>query len=191
MTNISVLKISSRICSSSFSTRHHTFQSQFLLLMTLVILLVGLCPSVTSSPTPSATNEQNNKNNYDSNGYLLASNDDPSSSSTVPVHQKAISSSSPSSPYWYIQPRLHANQFLLSHFNENENLLPKWYKKPSFHDQINIDDDTDDYMPSTMFSHKRSTINGNQFAFSTMKKRKQLNKPPMEVMNEIVNSIYL
>ena len=178
MTNLSVLKICSS--SSSFSTRHHTFQSQFLLLMTLVILLVGFCPSVTSSPTPVSTNEHN----YESSGYVVASNDD-SSASRAPVEQQRAS------PFWSIQPRLHANQFLLSDVNENENRLPTWYSKVSHHDQINVDDDTDDYMPSTIYSRKRST-NGNQYAaFSTVKKRKQLNKPPMEVMNEIVNSIYL
>ena len=95
-----------------------------------------------------------------------------------------------SSPFWYAQPRTHANQFLMSHVNDNDIIVPKWFTRYNNDDQTNDSDDIDDYVPSAMFFNSKRSTSGNG-AFSNIKKRKQLTKPPMEVMNEIVNSIYL
>ena len=175
----------SSIVSSSVTIRRHSFLSQFLICMTLVILLVGFCPIVSSSPTP--TNDYKNKINYVSNGLTFDPNDEQATSTDdasllVPTVQHPFTGSS---PYWYVQPRSRANQFLVSHINENPIIVPNWYQKDHH-------DDSDDYAPSAIFFNKRSTIGGHtNGGYSSLKKRKQVTKPPMEVMNEIVNSIYL
>jgi hypothetical protein len=196
MVNISSLKTSPKIFSSSVAIRRHSFLSQFLICMTLVILLIGFCPIVSSSPT--STNNHKNKINYESNGFTFDANDDQATSADdasllSPTVQHSLSGSS---PLWYIQPRTRANQFLFSHTNENPIIVPKWYGKYHHDDQTNDmnnnnDDDTDDYVPSAMFFNKRSTTGNYNGGYSNLKKRKQITKPPMEVMNEIVNSIYL
>jgi hypothetical protein len=94
----------------------------------------------------------------------------------------SLSSSVHEQPIWYAQPRTHANQFLA--LNDNDIILPKWYSR------LNSDDDTDDDTPSSILVNKRAAY-FNPSGHSAIKKRKQLTKPPMEVMNEIVNSIYL
>ncbi len=186
MVNISSLKTSPKtsfMMSSSVSTRQHSFLSQFMISMTIVILLVGFCPYVSSSPTPTSSSsvDHNNKINYQSNGFIFDPNDYQGTSAgdasllSSPTVQHSLSGSS---PLWYIQSRTRANQFLLPH--DNEMIVPKYH---------NDDDDLDDYIPSTILFNKRSPSNKGKF--SNLKKRKQLSKPPMEVMNEIVNSIYL
>jgi hypothetical protein len=188
MVKISSLKASSKtlfIMSSSVSTRSHSFSSQFMMSMIIVILLIGFFPYVSSSPTPSSI-DHDNKMNYESNGFMLGPSDykkistDDVSSLLSPTVQHSLSDSL---PYWYSEPRARANQFLLSHNDDNEIIIPKWFAR--FYN----DDDVDDYVPSTMLFDKRSTSNNG--GYSNLKKRKQLTKPPMEVMNEIVNSIYL
>jgi hypothetical protein len=186
MVNILSLKASPKILSSSISTRQHSFLSQLMMCMTVVILLVGFCSSVSSSPTPSSTGHHN-KINYGSNGFMFDPNDYHATSRgdaslLSPTVRHSLSGLS---PYWYIQPRARANQFLLSNLNDNEIIVPKWLPN-----DINNDDDLGDYIPSSMLSNKRSAM-GNSGGYSNLKKRKQLSKPPMEVMNEIVNSIYL
>ncbi|CAF1517324.1 unnamed protein product, partial [Adineta steineri] len=54
----------------SISTRQHSFLSPFVMSMAIVILLVSVCPYVTSSPT---SVDQNNENKYESNGLMLDS----------------------------------------------------------------------------------------------------------------------
>ena len=164
--------------------RQHSFLSQYPMCITLVILLLGLCPIVSCSPTPfSSSTDHKNKINYDSNGFPFHPTSADDISLLSPTVQHSLSKSS---PLWYVQPRTGANQFLLSHLNENEILAPKWFRN-SHHD----DDDSDAYASSAIFLNRRSTAGHNNGGFSHIKKRKQLNKPPMEVMNEIVNSIYL
>jgi hypothetical protein len=189
MANISSLETSSKIISSSIIIRRHSFLSQFLICMTLVILLVGFCPIVSSSPTPTTTNNHENKINYDeSNGLTFDPHNDQTTLADVAslLPPTVQHSRSGSSPVWYVQPRTRANQFLVSHINENPIIVPKWYQK-YHHD----DDDSDDYASSAIFSNKRSTPGNHNGRVSNIKKRKQITKPPMEVMNEIVNSIYL
>jgi hypothetical protein len=187
--------------SSSVSTRQHSFPSQFLMSITIVVLLVAFSSSVSSSPTPSSpktANEQNNKINYESNGFMF----DPSDFQATSAGDSSVLSPTVqqppygSSPFWYVEPRTNANQFLMSHINDNDVIIPKWFTKLNNYNHItdnnknNDDDDLDDYAPSVMLFNKRSTY-GNNGGYSNVKKRKQLTKPPMEVMNEIVNSIYL
>ncbi len=183
MVNISSLKASPKTFSSSVSTRQHSFLSQFMICMIIVILLIGFCPSASSSPTPSSM-DQNNKINYEPNGLIFDPNDYQGTSGDdasllSPTVQQSLSGSA---PFWYVQPRTRANQFLFSH--EKPIIVPKWLTNDD------NDDDLDDYVPSTMLFNKRATM-GNNGGFSQLKKRKQLAKAPMEVMNEIVNSIYL
>lgn len=167
--------------------------------MILVILLVGFCPIVFSSPAPpssSSASDANDKINYQSNGFPFTPSDSQAlaaddASSSAPTVQDSLLRSS---PIWYVQPRARANDFLLSHADDNEIVVPTWYRKSHDDDQPsddNNDDDSDDYVPSAMFFNKRSIKNNHHGGFSNIKKRKPLTKPPMEVMNEIVNSIYL
>ncbi|UJR30160.1 hypothetical protein I4U23_017700 [Adineta vaga] len=174
------------VMSSSVSTRGHTFLSQFILSMTLVILLVGFCPYVSSSPTPSSI-EQNKNVNYQSNGFLFDPNDSEQTAEDAALLSSSVQEVlTASSPSWYVQPRANANQFLISNLNDNQIIVPKHFTRFNHNVQINDDDDDDDYIQT----NKRSTV-GNKGTFSKLNKRKQLTKPPMEVMNEIVNSIYL
>jgi hypothetical protein len=103
------------------------------------------------------------------------------------VHEQHLSA--PLSSLWFGQPRAHANQFLLSHVNDNEVIVPKWFTRFNNNDDDD-DSDVDYYVPSDKFVNKRSSFYSGG-GYQTLKKRKQLGKPPMEVMNEIVNSIYL
>lgn len=149
--------------SSQSSNLHgHFFFSSLSNCLLIVILLIGFSPIVFSSPTrPSSSSSYR---------YSYESNDDPSST----VQDSDL-------PYWYIQPRTRANDFLFSNVDDNEmNLV----KSDDF-------DDDDDQIPLTILSNKRSIVFNHHGGFTTLKKRKQLNKAPMEVMNEIVNSIYL
>lgn len=196
MSKISLSKSSSRThpkMSSSVSNRQHSFPSQFVMSMVIVICLVGFCPYVSSS-SPSV--DQNNKVNYDSNGFMLDPTDyhgAPTGESSLSPAVRRLFSRSPS--VRYIQPRTRANQFLLSHIDDDEIVVPKWFIRYN-NDQINNiyndddDDDLFDYVPSSMLFRKRSKVHNNG-GFSQINKRKQGTKPPMEVMNEIVNSIYL
>jgi hypothetical protein len=165
--------------------------SQFVMTITVVVLLVAFLPCVSSSPTSSSESIQHNNNNNkiihdpnpfmsDSNEYQMGSQGDSSAS----AHEQPLSASS---SFWYAQPRSHANQFLMSHVNDNEVMVPKWFTR---FNNNNGDMDIDDYIPSDMQVNKRSSYNNNG-GYQVLKKRKQLTKPPMEVMNEIVNSIYL
>ena len=118
-------------------------------------------------------------------------------SSLIPsaVHQTL----SASSPLWYVQPRAHASQFLVSNGNQNEITVPTWFTRLNGYgqatdrfskDDADDADDDDDDLPSSVDFHRRSS-SGQNGAYVNLKKRKQMTKPPMEVMNEIVNSIYL
>lgn len=100
----------------------------------------------------------------------IARRQDESSAAVVPPLPTAVNPHSPS--FWFGQPKSDAEQFLLSDQNDNQVIVPKWFTRSS-----NDDEDEQD-----LFVRKR---------YVTMKKRKHLSKPPMEVMNEIVNSIYL
>lgn len=187
MTNISSTNVSTRTCSMASppaSSREHTFLSQFVMIMAIFILLIGFCPYVSSSPTPSSI-IPNNKINYKSNGFVVDPTDYQAKGDSSPVQD----SLSGSSPYWYVQPRTHANQFLMSYVNDHEVIVPKWFTRFHNDDQTN-DDDLSDYVSPRLLSNKRSSSNNNG-GFLNIKQRKQLAKPPMEVMNEIVNSIYL
>lgn len=150
----------------SSTVRQHFFLSSFFNCLILVILLVGFSPIVFSSPTSS----------FSSNPYFYDSLDEPSTS----IDDSSSSTVQDSPPYWYIQPRTHANDFLLSTMDENDMNVGK-----SDHD------DSDDQAPFMMFFNKRSAVFNHHGGFTGLKKRKPLNKAPMEVMNEIVNSIYL
>ncbi|UJR16333.1 hypothetical protein I4U23_003239 [Adineta vaga] len=169
-----------------FSIGSHSFFSQFLMISTIFVLFVAFLPYVSSSPTPSLNPLESVKN--------MDRNSEPSmydslASAPLPsTYDQKNSAPSSSSSVWFGQPRTHANQFLMSHSNENEMTVPKWFTRLN-QNAVN-DDDGDDYTPFSGSVNKRSsfyTAGGHQ----TLKKRKQINKPPMEVMNEIVNSIYL
>jgi len=128
---------------------------------------------------------------YDSNAFMYEPNNDQkgsrgdSSLLSSSVDEQPIAASS----FLYAQPRTHANQFLMSHVNDNQLIVPKWFTR--FNTNNNDDDnDDDDYVPSDILVNKRSSVD-NSGGYQNLKKRKQLSKPPMEVMNEIVNSIYL
>jgi hypothetical protein len=119
---------------------------------------------------------------YNSNAFVYDPNDyqaDSSLLSSSSVHDQ--------SPFFYDQPRTQANQFLISHANDNHIIVPKWFTRFNNNDD---DDDIDDYVPGNLLINKRSSFY-NTGGYRNLKKRKQLTKPPMEVMNEIVNSIYL
>jgi len=183
MPNISSLKASSRTfskMSSSVLPQQHSFLFQFVMSMAIVILFLGYCPSVSSSPTPSSPTliDHNNKINYESNGFMFDPSDFQATSAgdsslLSPTVQHSLSGSS---PFWYAQPRTHANQFLMSHLNDNEIIVPKWFTRYNNDDQTNDirnnDDDSDDYVPSAMFFNKRTT-SGNG-GLSNLKKRKLL-----------------
>jgi hypothetical protein len=157
------------------------------------VLLIAFLPCISSSPTPSSfQDETNNKNQiisdsnafmYDPNDYQIGSRGDSSLLSSS-VHDQPLL---PSSSFFYDQPRSHANQFLMSNINDNQIIVPKWFTRFNNNDD---DDDIDDYIPSGILVNKRSSFY-NSGGYQILKKRKQLTKPPMEVMNEIVNSIYL
>jgi hypothetical protein len=155
--------------------------------MTIIVfvLLVAFVPCISSSPTPKSTAPENNNNNmiYNSNAFVYDPNDyqaDSSLLSSSSVHDQ--------SPFFYDQPRTQANQFLISHANDNQIIVPKWFTR--FNNNNDDDDDIDDYAPGNLLINKRSSFY-NTGGYQNLKKRKQLTKPPMEVMNEIVNSIYL
>ena len=101
----------------------------------------------------------------------------PSGVSSSSIARRQAPSGSP--PVWYAQPKSHANQFLLSHLNDNQVIVPKGFTRS---------DDDDEEQDLLVARRALFASNG---AYASMKKRKQLTKPPMEVMNEIVNSIYL
>lgn len=165
--------------------------TQFMMIVALSILLIGFLPHVSCTPTrlsdPIENTNNNNKMNYDSNAFMFGQNDYRHGSQQ---DQSLIPSSvqgqppSESSTVWYGQPRAHANQFLMSHVNLNDMVLPKWFT------QLNYDDDVEDDTASGISVNKRSPYYSTG-GYSMLNKRKQVTKPPMEVMNEIVNSIYL
>lgn len=190
----SVSKVLSHL-SPSVTMAPRSFFKQFMMTIIVSVLLIGFLPSVKCSPTPLSnpieTNNNNNKiNNYDSNALMFDANEyhpesrQDSSSLSSSVHEQPFLE--PSSSLWYAEPRTHANQFLMSHVNHNDGMAQKWLSQLN----NNNDDDIDDYLSSGILVNKRSpyyTIGG----YSSLSKRKQIAKPPMEVMNEIVNSIYL
>lgn len=69
----------------------------------------------------------------------------------------------------------------MSHVNENQIIVPKQFTR--------FNDDDDDSQDDVLINKRASIYNSG--GYSHLKKRKQMAKPPMEVMNEIVNSIYL
>ncbi|CAF1167754.1 unnamed protein product [Adineta ricciae] len=153
------------------------------MISTTFVLFVAILPSVSSSPTPSSIPHQSiNTMNENSEAFMYDSLASASSSPSASVQEQKISA--PSSSVWFGQPRTHANQFLMSRVNDV--IVPKWFTQFS----QDADDDDDDYGSSDVSFNKRSSFY-NAGGHQTLKKRKQLNKPPMEVMNEIVNSIYL
>ncbi len=177
----------------SVSINSRSFFSQFVMTITVLILLVTFLPCISSSPTPlsiPAENNQNNKMIYDSSAFMHDPNDYQTDlrgdSSFLPssVHNQPLSASS----FFYDQPRTHANQFLMSNVNDDQIIVPKWFTR--FNNNNNNNDDIDDYVPSNLLINKRSSLY-NPGGYQVLKKRKQIAKPPMEVMNEIVNSIYL
>jgi hypothetical protein len=191
------------------STRPRSFLSQLVLMINVIVLLITLVPCVSSSPTPMPMSHQdNNSNNHKmisgSSAFMLdptTSDEDSSSSGSLPsssVHRQVLSDL-PSS-FRYAQPRSHANQFLMSYLNDdNDVLVPKWFTRFN-NDDMNgnddddddngNDDDNDDDISRDIFLSRRSSYASNG-GYPMLKKRKQITKPPMEVMNEIVNSIYL
>ena len=189
---------------STPTARQRFFRSPYVISVTMLLLLLQCSPYVSSSPTPrtsvlsmnSDLNNPDEKINYESDGFRPQINDYqrlPTGDSRI-LSRPNAKSQSESASNWYVQPRAHANQFLTSHLDENDLLVPKWFTKLNRYDQgadLDLDlDDSDDYVPSLVGFHKRSPL-PNQYGISHLKKRKQMNKPPMEVMNEIVNSIYL
>ncbi|CAF0838409.1 unnamed protein product [Rotaria sp. Silwood1] len=184
--------------SSSVVARPRSFFSQLIMTITVYALLIGFLPCISCSPTPLSNPIENNNNNnnnnnnkitYDSNELMHDLNDyhtglqQDSSSLSSSVHEQPFSGSS---SLWYGQPRTQANQFLMSHVNDNDIVVPKWFTQLN----NNNDDDIDDYYPSDISVNKRYSFY-NPGGYPNLKKRKQVTKPPMEVMNEIVNSIYL
>lgn len=183
---------------SSIYSRSPSFRSQFVLLINVVLLLFTLPTRVSSSPTPSTLANEQNKINDDTiasqtnAAFMLdaiASEEDLSSpSSSASVQRPLFTSAAAAAPsfLWYSQPRAHANQFLVSQIHDKDIFVPKWFTRYSTDDLDDMDDDL-----SNRILLKRSTFLRNTAAYPILKKRKQLNKPAMEVMNEIVNSIYL
>ena len=167
----------------------------------MLVVFLALSSSVDSSPlsidsnkNPKSHQEQEQRMNYHSAGVTDDSNADPLGSLSSSMRHATGDSSV---PIWYVQARAHANQFLSSHFNDIDPLATnKWWRKSHHDNQLsdyNFDlDDTDDDLSSSssVDFHKRSAFL-TPLGTSHLKKRKQMNKPPMEVMNEIVNSIYL
>lgn len=141
----------------------------------IFVLFVACLPYVSSSPTPSASLEAIHTLNKNSEPYTAGAHVQQEPSRERPF-------AAPSSPVWFGQPRAHANQFLMSHIDDNEVLVPKWFTR------LNQNDDNDGDDAASL--HKRSP-HFPPGTYTTLKKRKQVAKPPMEVMNEIVNSIYL
>jgi len=173
----------------SVSINFRSFFTQFVMNITIFVLLVAFLPCISSSPTPSSIPIENNNNNnnnkiiQDSNEFMYDPNEYRDSSLlSSSVHDQPLSASSS----FYDQPRTHANQFLMSNGNDKPIIISKWFTRYNDDD----DDDIDDYVPSGLLVNKRSSFY-NPGGSQSLKKRKQLAKPPMEVMNEIVNSIYL
>lgn len=185
--------------SASIAIRHNFFRSPYMMSLTILVFFIAFSSSVYSSPLLMDSNknldthqEQPRMNDH-SAGLTDDSNDDQASLFSSNMHHANGDLSS----IWYAQPRAHANQFLSSHFNDIDPLANnKWWRKSHHDNQLmdhNLDfDDSGDYFssPSLGGFHKRSAFVP-PVGTSHLKKRKQLNKPPMEVMNEIVNSIYL
>ncbi|CAF2450417.1 unnamed protein product [Rotaria sp. Silwood2] len=181
--------------SPSVVARPRSFSSQLMMTITVYALLIGFLPCISCSPTPLSNPIENNNNNnnkitYDSNALMFDPNiyhpgsQQDSALLSSSVHEQPFSGSS--SSLWYGQPRTHANQFLMSHVNDNDIMVPKWFTQLN----NNNDDDIDDYVPSGITVNKRYSFY-NPGGYPNLNKRKQMTKPPMEVMNEIVNSIYL
>ena len=156
----------------------------------ILVLLLGCSTYVFSSPLATASNNNAHRPSAEeSPGLVFDTSDEQAAAAALgPVQEHSIGDGA---PIWYVQPRAHANQFLLSHLNENDGLLPQWFSRVHSASQTgDLSLDADDYLSSSLGLNKRSTF-VNQAGLSHLKKRKQLTKPPMEVMNEIVNSIYL
>ena len=189
---------------SSVSTqRRRSFLSQFVMITNVILVLVAFSPCVSSSPTPTPASVQGDSKPmiYESNAFMLDPNayrprlPEHASPSVAAAHRTPVGEfSAAASSFRFAQPRTQANQFLVSHAHDNQVIVPKWFTRLSnLADDDDDEDDLmnmDDYLPSAMLINKRSSFT-NTGGHATMKKRKPLNKPPMEVMNEIVNSIYL
>jgi hypothetical protein len=193
----SLPRLSSRVefSSSSFYRRQRCFALPSTMSMTLGILVLLVCSSfVSCSPTPKTfVNVNGDATNEESNGFLLGDQNPLVVDAALPLSPVQLPLTVSSSD-WYIQPRHHANEFLFSHLNANDRHAPHWLAKvhPSsraFDDSFDSDR-YGDYFSSSFDMNKRSTSANIQSTLH-LKKRKQVSKPPMEVMNEIVNSIYL
>ena len=139
------------------------------MIISVFVLLVAYFPCISSSPTAKFSpliKTNPNEKIFDPRGGDL-----PLLTSSVQDHR----------PFLSEQARTHANQFLMSHVNENQIIIPKQFTRFS---------DDDDDSQGDILINKRALIY-NSGGYSHLKKRKQMAKPPMEVMNEIVNSIYL
>lgn len=167
--------------------------SNFVMTITICSLLVAFLPSIACSPTPDLTSSSNNNNNNkiisDSNSFMYGQNDDEKMLREDPMFLSSAVHNQPER-FFYDEPRTQANQFLMSNVNDNQVVVPKWFTRFDDDDVDDDVDDNDDYIPSGLVINKRSSF-FNPTGYSSLKKRKQLSKPPMEVMNEIVNSIYL
>ena len=180
---------------SSVSSRRHSFLFQFIMTMIIVIFLVGFCPSVSPSPIYIDHNNNNNNNlNYKPNGPIhhpnvyerLAKDDSMLSLSTVQhLYSRSL-------PFRYVQPRTYANQFLTSNNIDDQVITPKWLIQLSNDDQIYNDDDNnfDDYISRITSLNSRSVLD-NYRKFFNSNQYYHSKKTPLEMMNEIVNSIYL
>lgn len=136
------------------------------MIISVFVLLVAYFPCISSSPTAKFSPLTNrNEKIFDPRG------DSPFLTSSVQDHR----------PFLSEQARTHANQFLMSHVNENQIIVPKQFTR--------FNDDDDDSQDDVLINKRASIYNSG--GYSHLKKRKQMAKPPMEVMNEIVNSIYL
>lgn len=185
--------------SPSIAVRQHFIRFPSVMSLTMLVVFLALSSSVSSSPLSmdSSSNhkthqEQEQTMNFNSAGLNDEFNDEQISSYSSNNRHSMVDPSS-----WYVQPRAHANQFLSSHFNDIDPLATnKWWRKFHHDNQLNDfnfdldDNDADLSSSSSNGFHKRSAFL-TPVGSSHLKKRKQMNKPPMEVMNEIVNSIYL
>ena len=143
------------------------------MIISIVVLLVAYLPSISSSPTPQFSAKINQLNNPTDNIF------DPREDSS------SLTSSVQDRPFLSEQERAHANQFLMSPINDNPIVISKQFTRLDDHD-ADDDDIQDDFL-----INKRAVVYNSGGGYSHLKKRKQMTKPPMEVMNEIVNSIYL
>ena len=180
------------------------FSSHFMLTIIVFVLLVGCLPYTSCSSTKLSNPMNNNNNNHindnenvkksfqESNVHAFHLNDYHSRSkrdlsTLLPSIREQPFAELPSSLFRFAQPRIDANQFLTSHVNDNDFIVPKRSTQSNKNEDYV---DVEDYRQSGTPINKR-LVYYDARRYSTMNKHKKLTKPPMEVMNEIVNSIYL